>query len=215
MLKILTQSALLLSISMLINAQDELQTPVDGSLDASRRLQEIRTLDSEEPRELNVLVPTIAPEEIDRAVLNRLMQDIANRPEQTKTELLINDSQLQDIFITISNARSFINNSEMANVRAMCSAWNNSELEGDPRYEEALEAYKWRAQFTKDFIAKYYRIVLMDVEAVLEGPSLVRLTSYMEDRRRRMAASGVMTWGAVVENVTSGKEAVDFHCHRN
>ena len=215
MLKILTQSALLLSISMLINAQDELQTPVDGSLDASRRLQEIRTLDSEEPRELNVLVPTIAPEEIDRAVMNRLMQDIANRPEQTKTELLINDSQLQDIFITISNARSFINNSEMENVRAMCSAWNNSELEGDPRYKEALEAYKWRAQFTKDFIAKYYRIVLMDVEAVLEGPSLVRLTSYMEDRRRRMAASGVMTWGAVVENVTSGKEAVDFHCHRN
>ena len=111
---------------MLINAQDELQTPVDGSLDASRRLQEIRTLDSEEPRELNVLVPTIAPEEIERAVLNRLMQDIANRPEQTKTELLINDSQLQDIFITISNARSFINNSEMENVRAMCSAWNLS-----------------------------------------------------------------------------------------
>ena len=83
------------------------------------------------------------------------------------------------------------------------------------RYEEALEAYKWRAQFTKDFIAKYYRIVLMDVEAVLEAPSLVRLTSYMEDRRRRMAASGAMTWGAVVENVTSGKEAVDFHCRRN
>ena len=55
----------------------------------------------------------------------------------------------------------------------------------------------------------------MDVEAVLEAPSLVRLTSYMEDRRRRMAASGAMTWGAVVENVTSGKEAVDFHCHRN
>ena len=215
MLKFLTQSGLLLSISTLIYAQDEFQAPVDGSLDANSRLQEIRALGNEEPRELNVLVPTIAPEEIDRAVLNRLMQDIANRPEQTKTELLINDSQLQDIFITISNARSFINNSEMANVRAMCSAWNNSELEGDPRYKEALEAYKWRAQFTKDFIAKYYRIVLMDVEAVLEAPSLVRLTSYMEDRRRRMAASGAMTWGAVVENVTSGKEAVDFHCHRN
>ena len=215
MLKFLTQSGLLLSISTLIYAQDEFQAPVDGSLDASSRLQEIRALGNEEPRELNVLVPTIAPEEIDRAVLNRLMQDIANRPEQTKTELSINDSQLQDIFITISNARSFINNSEMANVRAMCSAWNNSELEGDPRYEEALGAYKWRAQFTKDFIAKYYRIVLMDIEAVLDGPSQVRFSSYMEDRRRRMATSGVMTWGAVVENVTSGKETVDFHCRRN
>ena len=215
MLKFLTQSGLLLSISTLIYAQDEFQVPVDGSLDANSRLQEIRTLGNEEPRELNVLVPTIAPEEIDRAVLNRLMQEIADRPAQTKTELSINNSQLQDIFITISNARSFINNSEMANVRAMCNAWNNSELEGNPRYEEALDAYKWRAQFTKDFIAKYYRIVLMDIEAVLSGPSQVRFTAYMEDRRRRMATSGVMTWGAVVENITSGKEAVDFHCRRN
>ena len=55
----------------------------------------------------------------------------------------------------------------------------------------------------------------MDIEAVLSGPSQVRFTAYMEDRRRRMATSGVMTWGAVVENVTSGKEAVDFHCRRN
>ena len=215
MFKFLTHSAFILSIIMPTNAQDELQALIDGSLDTSSRLQEIRALDSEEPRELNVLIPTIAPEEIDRAVLNRLIQDITNRPEQTKTELSINDSQLQDIFITISNARSFINNSEIANVRAMCKAWNNSEMKGEPRYKEALDAYKWRAQFTKDFIAKYYRIVLMDVEAVLDGPSLVRFTSYMEDRRRRMAASGATTWGIVAENVTSGKQAVDFHCHRN
>ena len=203
MFKFLTHSAFLLSIIMPTNAQDELQALIDGSLDTSSRLQEIRALDSEEPRELNVLIPTIAPEEIDRAVLNRLIQDITNRPEQTKTELSINDSQLQDISITISNARSFINNR------------NNSEMKGEPRYKEALDAYKWRAQFTKDFIAKYYRIVLMDVEAVLDGPSLVRFTSYMEDRRRRMAASGATTWGIVAENVTSGKQAVDFHCHRN
>ncbi|NKB32414.1 MAG: hypothetical protein GKR91_04885 [Pseudomonadales bacterium] len=215
MLKLFIHSLLLLSISSVVFAQDELQTAVDGSLNANNRLQEIRALDNEQPRELNVLVPTIAPEEIDRAVLNRLMQDIASRPEQTKTELAVNDSQLQDIFITISNARSFINNSEMANVRSMCNAWNNSELEGDPRYEEALNAYKRRAQFTKDFIAKYYRIVLMDIEAILEGPSEVRFISYMDDRRRRMASSGAMTWGAVVENVTSGRESVVFHCRRN
>ncbi len=215
MFKSSIQSVLLLSISTLALAQDELQTTVDEGLNPRSRLEEIRALDNEQPRELNVLVPTIAPEEIDRAVLNRLMQDIANRPEETKSVLSVNDAQMQDIFITISNARSFINNSEMANVRTMCNAWNNSELEGDPRYQEALDAYNWRAQFTRDFIARYYRIVLMDIEAILEGPSQVRFASYMEDRRRRMANSGATSWGTVAENVTSGREAVDFHCRRN
>ena len=193
---------------------------VDSTLDPDQRLQEIRNLNTseseqEQPRELNVLAPTIAVEEIDRAVVNKLMQEISNDPETTKTRLAASDAQLEDIFIIISNARSFINNSEMANVRAMCNAWNRSELEDDSRIEEALNAYKRRAQFTKDFIAKYYRIVLMDIEAVLQGPSLVRFSSYMEDRRRRMASSGAITWGAVVENVTSGREAVHFHCRRN
>ena len=193
---------------------------VDGTLDPDQRLQEIRNLNTseseqEQPRELNVLAPTIAVEEIDRAVVNKLMQEISNDPETTKTRLAASDAQLEDILIIISNARSFINNSEMANVRAMCNAWNRSELEDDSRIEEALNAYKRRAQFTKDFIAKYYRIVLMDIEAVLQGPSLVRFSSYMEDRRRRMASSGAITWGAVVENVTSGREAVHFHCRRN
>ena len=193
---------------------------VDSTLDPDQRLQEIRNLNTseseqEQPRELNVLAPTIAVEEIDRAVVNKLMQEISNDPEITKTRLAASDAQLEDILIIISNARSFINNSEMANVRAMCNAWNRSELEDDSRIEEALNAYKRRAQFTKDFIAKYYRIVLMDIEAVLQGPSLVRFSSYMEDRRRRMASSGAITWGAVVENVTSGREAVHFHCRRN
>lgn len=193
---------------------------VDSTLDPDQRLQEIRNLNTseserEQPRELNVLAPTIAVEEIDRAVVNKLMQEISNDPETTKTRLAASDAQLEDIFIIISNARSFINNSEMANVRAMCNAWNRSELEDDSRIEEALNAYKRREQFTKDFIAKYYRIVLMDIEAVLQGPSLVRFSSYMEDRRRRMASSGAITWGAVVENVTSGREAVHFHCRRN
>ena len=193
---------------------------VDGTLDPYQRLQEIRNLtktesEQEQPRELNVLAPTIAVEEIDRAVVNKLMQEISNDPEITKTRLAASDAQLEDILIIISNARSFINNSEMANVRAMCNAWNRSELEDDSRIEEALNAYKRRAQFTKDFIAKYYRSVLMDIEAVLQGPSLVRFSSYMEDRRRRMASSGAITWGAVVENVTSGREAVHFHCRRN
>ena len=210
----------MLSFSVHSFAQQELQSLVDGALDPDQRLQEIRNLNTseserEQPRELNVLAPTIAIEEIDRAVVNKLMQEISNDPEITKTRLAASDAQLEDILIIISNARSFINNSEMANVRAMCNAWNRSELEDDSRIEEALNAYKRRAQFTKDFIAKYYRIVLMDIEAVLQGPSLVRFSSYMEDRRRRMASSGAITWGAVVENVTSGREAVHFHCRRN
>ena len=210
----------MLSLSVHSFAQQELQSLVDGTLDPYERLQEIRNLtktesEQEQPRELNVLAPTIAVEEIDRAVVNKLMQEISNDPETTKTRLAASDAQLEDILIIISNARSFINNSEMANVRAMCNAWNRSELEDDSRIEEALNAYKRRAQFTKDFIAKYYRIVLMDIEAVVQGPSLVRFSSYMEDRRRRMASSGAITWGAVVENVTSGREAVHFHCRRN
>ena len=210
----------MLSLSAHSFAQQELQSLVDGTLDPYERLQEIRNLtktesEQEQPRELNVLAPTIAVEEIDRAVVNKLMQEISNDPETTKTRLAASDAQLEDILIIISNARSFINNSEMANVRAMCNAWNRSELEDDSRIEEALNAYKRRAQFTKDFIAKYYRIVLMDIEAVVQGPSLVRFSSYMEDRRRRMASSGAITWGAVVENVTSGREAVHFHCRRN
>ena len=210
----------MLSLSAHSFAQQELQSLVDGALDPDQRLQEIRNLNTteseqEQPRELNVLAPTIAVEEIDRAVVNKLMQEISNDPETTKTRLAASDAQLEDILIIISNARSFINNSEMLNVRAMCNAWNRSELEDDSRIEEALNAYKRRAQFTKDFIAKYYRIVLMDIEAVLQGPSLVRFSSYMEDRRRRMASSGAITWGAVVANVTSGREAVHFHCRRN
>ena len=210
----------MLSFSVHSFAQQELQSLVDGALDPDQCLQEIRNLSTsesqrEQPRELNVLAPTIAIEEIDRAVVNKLMQEISNDPEITKTRLAASDAQLEDILIIISNARSFINNSEMANVRAMCNAWNRSELEDDSRIEEALNAYKRRAQFTKDFIAKYYQIVLMDIEAVLQGPSLVRFSSYMEDRRRRMASSGAITWGAVVENVTSGREAVHFHCRRN
>jgi hypothetical protein len=75
---------------------------------------------------------------------------------------------MEDIFITISNARSFINNNEIANIRAMCDAWNNSDETGDARIELALDAYKQRNQFTKNFIAKYYNIVLIDIESTLD-----------------------------------------------
>ena len=161
------------------------------------------------------MAPTISPEEIDRAVLNRLMKEITNEPETTKVRLGIPDSKMKDIFITISNARSFINNNEVANVRAMCEAWNKSHLEGDARVEQALNAYKQRDQFTKNFIAKYYGVVLFDIQSMLEKNETIKFNLYMNDRRRRMATSGTASWGAVVENVTSGRESVNFHCRRN
>ena len=161
-----------------------------------------------------MIAPTIAPEEIDRVVLNRLMQQIARDPDTVRAQLEVSDEQLQDIFITISNARNFVNNSEMANVRAMCRAFNDSELQGDARIQKALDAYKARARFTTNFIARYYRIVLANVEVGLSDVSLTLFNEYMVDRRRRMANAGTVTWGVVVENISSGTESVEFHCHR-
>lgn len=205
---------LLIILSSTTHSQEIKQAEIGSALDPAARATEIRN-NEESPRELSVLAPTIAVEEIDRAVLNRLMKEITNEPEITKVRLGIPDSKMKDIFITISNARSFINNSEVANVRAMCDAWNKSDLEGDARVEKALDAYKQRDQFTKDFIAKYYRVVLFDILSMLEKNETTKFNLYMNDRRRRMATSGTASWGAVVENVTSGRETVKFHCRRN
>lgn len=205
---------LLIILSSTTHSQEIKQAEIGSALDPAARATEIRN-NEESPRELIVLAPTIAVEEIDRAVLNRLMKEITNEPEITKVRLGIPDSKMKDIFITISNARSFINNSEVANVRAMCDAWNKSDLEGDARVEQALDAYKQRDQFTKNFIAKYYRVVLFDILSMLEKNETIKFNLYMNDRRRRMATSGTASWGAVVENVTSGRETVKFHCRRN
>lgn len=191
-------------------AQEPLERQNAGDpLNQSVRPDELRQLSG---RQLKVIAPTIAAEEIDRAVLNRLMQEIANAPEVAKIRLGVNDSQLQDIFIAISNAHSFINGSEMANVRAMCNAWKYSKLSGDERINQALDAYSTREQFTKDFIAKYYRVVLFDIESILPDTTKPSFNAYMDDRRRRMASAGAVSWGSVVENVRSGAETVRFHC---
>ena len=92
----------------------------------SDRLAQAQTLEhlrEETSGRLDVVTNNIAPEEIDRAVLNKLMEEIASRPAVAKRRLNVSDSQLQDIFIIISNARSFINGDEMAAVRSMCRAW--------------------------------------------------------------------------------------------
>ena len=204
--------AILLTVASPVLSQENLAPQdIDDVIDSEARIASIR---QSEGRALNVIAPTIAPEEIDRVVLNRLMQQIARDPDTVRAQLEVSDEQLQDIFITISNARNFVNNSEMANVRAMCRAFNDSELQGDARIQKALDAYKVRARFTTNFIARYYRIVLADVEVGLSDVSLTLFNEYMEDRRRRMANAGTVTWGVVVENISSGTESVEFHCHR-
>jgi len=207
-------SLLLITLSTALSSQEITQIGVGSNLDPAARANEIRN-NEESPRELSVLAPTIAAEEIDRAVLNRLIKEITNEPETTKIRLGISDTTMKDILITLSNARSFINNNEMANVRAMCDAWNKSNLIEDDRIEQALNAYKQRDQFTKNFIAKYYRVVLFDIQSILNETERKKFELYMNDRRRRMATSGTSSWGSVVENVSSGRDTVNFHCRRN
>ena len=195
-------------------AQEPLQPNILGELNLSSRVEEVKEYHGE-VRDLKILAPTIAPEEIDRAVLNKLMQEIADNPKITQERLGVSSEQIDDIFITISNAKSFINNNEMANVRAMCNAWNSSNFRDDKRTQEAIDAYKTRDQFTKNFIAKYYRLVLFDIESLLQPSEQERFNAYMNDRRRRMATSGARSWGSVVENIKSGRDAVNFHCRVN
>lgn len=167
---------------------------------------------STQPRDLTVLAETLAPQEIDRAVLNRLMVEINRDPENTKKRLGLNEPELQEMFITLSNARGFINGSEMANVRAMCTAWGSSTAQGEARIEEALQAYRDRERQTRAFIAKYYGVVLFDIESQLNATSKSLLQAYMDDRRRRMANAGATTWGSPVQNISAGTDTINFHC---
>lgn len=183
------------------SAQD---LPVSESLQNSERL-----LNSQE---LRILSPTLAPEQIDRAVLNRLMQEILDNPEGTASNFLLQPAQLQDMLTLLSNAHGFINDNDFANVQAMCTAWEKSTLTGDARTREALAAYDKRAQFTKDFIARYYRFVLANIEAELDDLSLPRFRTYLDDRRRRMASAGAVVGASVSGNLRSGEESIRFHC---
>ena len=195
-------------------AQEPQQPKILGELNILSLVEEAKEYHGE-VKDLKILAPTLAPEEIDRAVLNKLMQEIADNPKITEERLGVSSEQIDDIFITISNAKSFINNNEMANVRAMCNAWNSSNFRDDKRTQEAIDAYKTRDQFTKNFIAKYYRLVLFDIESLLHPSEQEKFNAYMNDRRRRMATSGTRSWGSVVENIKSGRDAVNFHCRVN
>jgi hypothetical protein len=206
-LLLLTQ---LCSASLAQSGSLHLDTEADLlKLDTNRVKQEYR---KPKPRELTVLTQTLSAEQLDRAVLNRLMQEISTEPANTKTRIGINDSQLQELFVTISNARGFINGSEIANVRAMCAAWDESAASGDARITQALASYKAREQLTQTFIAKYYGAVLFEVEAFLDEKSLTLFRTYMNDRRRRLANAGMTSSGSPVQNIRAGTDTIDFHC---
>lgn len=170
----------------------------------------------QESNELTVIAATIAPEELDRVVLNRLLQDIGRDPQRTAEILSVDQDLLNEIQISLSNAANFINDNEMANVRAMCQAWNASAANDEQtRITMAVETYKQRRQFTRDFIARFYRIVIMEIESYLPPPALLQFQAYLEDRRRRMANAGNVVSAAVVENFSSGAETVRFHCRND
>lgn len=167
---------------------------------------------SKNTRELTVLAPTLSTAEIEQAVLNRLMQDIAKTPDQIMNELRIDSDKLQDIFISLSNARNFINTNEISSVRAMCDAFHKTLASGEDQIAEALAAYELRSGYTKKFIASFYRLLIRDIEVGLSPQALVSFRAYMDDRRRRMATAGNVTLGIPTQNVSSGREAVEFHC---
>lgn len=169
----------------------------------------------DEARELSVIAPTLAAQQIDRAVLNRLLQEINTTPELTATRLGLDESQLLDVAVALSNAHGFINDNEMANVRAMCRNWQDSGLEGEARIEAALAAYKRREQFTLNFIERYYAFVLEQIRASLPAQANVKLDLYLDDRRRRMANTGATVTGSIVQNTRSGAETINYHCRAN
>lgn len=168
--------------------------------------------------ELTILAPTISPEELDRIVLNRLLLDISRDPQGLQETFGIDAELLKEMEISLSNAAGFINDNDMANIRAMCQAWDqsaNSAGTEEERIVIALDAYKARRQFTRDFIARFYRVVVLEIEAILPEPAVHRFNSYLDDRRRRLANAGNVVPGAIVENISGGRDTVDFHCRRD
>ena len=157
----------------------------------------------------------LEPEEIDRAVLNRLMQEIASAPRRTASITGLKEETLKKISITLSNARNFINVDEMRNVKAMCGTWNRSELQGGARIREALLAHAERRQRTLTFVEGFYRNVLTEIENLLSAAEKPRFAHYMDDRRRRMADAGISSRNMDPDDLARGAEAIDFYCRNS
>tara|TARA_B100000989_G_scaffold93830_1_gene68167 strand:- start:219 stop:818 length:600 start_codon:yes stop_codon:yes gene_type:complete len=156
--------------------------------------------------------PGLEPEEIDRAVLNRLMQEIASAPRRTSSITGLKEETLKNIFISLSNARNFINVDEMRNVKAMCDTWNHSDFQTSARIREALEAYAEKRQHTLTVVEGFYRNVLTEIESLLNAAEKPRFAHYMDDRRRRMADAGISSRNMNPDDLAHGAEAIHFYC---
>ena len=156
--------------------------------------------------------PGLEPEEIDRAVLNRLMQEIASAPRRTASITGLKEETLRKILISLSNAKNFINVDEMRNVKAMCDSWNYSEFQGSARIKEALEAHSERRQHTLTFVEGFYRNVLTEIESLLSAAEKPRFANYMDDRRRRMSDAGISSRNMDPDDLAGGAEAIHFYC---
>ena len=159
--------------------------------------------------------PGLEPEEIDRAVLNRLMQEIASAPRRTSSITGLKEETLQKVFISLSNARNFINVDEMRNVKAMCDTWNHSDFQASARIREALEAHAERRQRTLTFIEGFYRNVLTEIESLLSEAEKPRFADYIDDRRRRMADAGISSRNMNSDDLAGGAEAIHFYCRNS
>ena len=156
--------------------------------------------------------PGLEPEEIDRAVLNRLMQEITSSPRRTASIMGLKEETLRKILISLSNAKNFINVDEMRNVKAMCDTWNYSEFRGSARIKEALEAHAERRQHTLTFVEGFYRNVLTEIESLLSAAEKPRFANYMDDRRRRMSDAGISSRNTDPDDLAGGAEAIHFYC---
>ena len=157
----------------------------------------------------------LAPEEIDRAILNRLMQEIARTPKRTASIIGLEEKTLAKVFISLSNAKMFIHTDEMRNTKAMCETWAYSNLQGDARVKEALSAYADRRQLTLNFVERFYQKVLNDIKSILSTTERSRFSHYMDDRRRRMADAATSSRSMDLKDVKSGAETINLYCRNS
>jgi len=126
-------------------------------------------------------------DDIKRAVLIRLMTDIQTNPQRVNAESGLNNAELDEIFVLLSNARHFVNDNVIANTRKMCASWKRSHLQDQARVEAAVEAYNASVKQNKLYINRHYRMVLLQIENYINETSWRSLNAYLNDRNTRLS----------------------------
>jgi len=200
----------LLIACFLMNRPVSAQRPVAEH----RNLPLPQNFDKEVP-EYSIGQTNLAQEEIDRAVLNRLMQEIAQAPQRTASITGIEEESLAEIFVSLSNAKNFINIDEIRNIRAMCETWANSNFQGEARVRESLNAYAARRQLTLNFVESFYQKVFDEIKRTLSATERSRFNHYMNDRRRRMADAVTSSQGLNFYDVRGGAGTINLYCRNS